>query len=53
MPRLNFGAFLAPHHPVGEHPMLQSAAISTSSSISTGSAMTNSGAASTIRAAGR
>jgi limonene 1,2-monooxygenase len=23
MPRLNFGAFLAPHHPVGEHPMLQ------------------------------
>jgi len=23
MRRLNFGAFLAPHHPVGEHPMLQ------------------------------
>jgi limonene 1,2-monooxygenase len=23
MPRLQFGAFLAPHHPVGEHPMLQ------------------------------
>src|SRR6202142_2359194 len=23
MPRLNFGAFLAPHHPVGENPMLQ------------------------------
>ena len=23
MSRLNFGAFLAPHHPVGEHPMLQ------------------------------
>src|SRR3954467_3572188 len=23
MPRLRFGAFLAPHHPVGEHPMLQ------------------------------
>jgi limonene 1,2-monooxygenase len=23
MPRLGFGAFLAPHHPVGEHPMLQ------------------------------
>ena len=23
MPRLNFGAFLAPHHPIGEHPMLQ------------------------------
>jgi limonene 1,2-monooxygenase len=22
MARLNFGAFLAPHHPVGEHPML-------------------------------
>src|SRR5512134_3168509 len=22
-PRLNFGAFLAPHHPIGEHPMLQ------------------------------
>src|SRR6201987_643352 len=22
MPRLNFGAFLAPHHPVGEHPLL-------------------------------
>src|SRR3981189_2829306 len=23
MPRLGFGGFLAPHHPVGEHPMLQ------------------------------
>src|SRR6476646_10349033 len=23
MPRPRFGAFLAPHHPVGEHPMLQ------------------------------
>ena len=23
MPRLKFGAFLAPHHPVGENPMLQ------------------------------
>ena len=23
MHRLNFGAFLAPHHPIGEHPMLQ------------------------------
>lgn len=23
MPRVNFGAFLAPHHPIGEHPMLQ------------------------------
>lgn len=23
MPRLNFGAFLAPHHPIGEHPLLQ------------------------------
>src|SRR5271163_1805603 len=23
MPRLNFGAFLAPHHPVCENPMLQ------------------------------
>jgi limonene 1,2-monooxygenase len=23
MPRLSFGAFLAPHHPNGEHPMLQ------------------------------
>src|SRR5260370_16147085 len=23
MPRLNFGAFLAPHHPVGENPLLQ------------------------------
>src|SRR5262245_63218744 len=23
MPRLKFGAFLAPHHPTGEHPMLQ------------------------------
>src|SRR3954467_12390531 len=23
MPRLSFGAFLAPHHPVGENPMLQ------------------------------
>src|SRR5258708_18036724 len=23
MPRLRLGAFLAPHHPVGEHPMLQ------------------------------
>ena len=23
MPRLRFGAFLAPHHPIGEHPLLQ------------------------------
>lgn len=23
MPRLGFGAFLAPHHPIGEHPTLQ------------------------------
>jgi limonene 1,2-monooxygenase len=23
MPRLRIGAFLAPHHPIGEHPMLQ------------------------------
>ena len=23
MPRLRFGAFLAPHHPIGEHPTLQ------------------------------
>ncbi|HZZ34256.1 MAG TPA: LLM class flavin-dependent oxidoreductase [Caulobacteraceae bacterium] len=23
MPRLQFGAFVAPHHPIGEHPMLQ------------------------------
>ena len=23
MPRMKFGAFLAPHHPIGEHPMLQ------------------------------
>src|SRR5438094_3530908 len=23
MPRLRFGAFLAPHHPPGEHPTLQ------------------------------
>ncbi len=23
MPRLQFGAFLAPHHPIGEHPTLQ------------------------------
>ena len=23
MPRLKFGAFLAPHHPIGEHPLLQ------------------------------
>ena len=23
MSRLGFGAFLAPHHPIGEHPMLQ------------------------------
>jgi limonene 1,2-monooxygenase len=23
MPRLNFAAFLAPHHPVGENPLLQ------------------------------
>ena len=23
MPRLRFGTFLAPHHPVGEHPTLQ------------------------------
>jgi len=23
MPRFSFGAFLAPHHPIGELPMLQ------------------------------
>ena len=23
MPRLNFGASIAPRHPIGEHPMLQ------------------------------
>src|ERR1700749_2464793 len=23
MPRLKFGGFLAPHHPIGDHPMLQ------------------------------
>ena len=23
MSRLAFGAFIAPHHPIGEHPMLQ------------------------------
>ena len=23
MARVGFGAFLAPHHPIGEHPMLQ------------------------------
>ena len=23
MTRLKFGAFLAPHHPIGEHPTLQ------------------------------
>ena len=23
MPRLKFGGFLAPHHPIGEHPTLQ------------------------------
>jgi alkanesulfonate monooxygenase SsuD/methylene tetrahydromethanopterin reductase-like flavin-dependent oxidoreductase (luciferase family) len=23
MARMKFGAFLAPHHPIGEHPMLQ------------------------------
>src|SRR5260221_12834901 len=23
MARIGFGAFLAPHHPIGEHPMLQ------------------------------
>ncbi len=23
MPRMNFGAFLAPHHPIGENPLLQ------------------------------
>src|ERR1700745_763888 len=23
MSRLNFGAFIAPHHPIGEHPLLQ------------------------------
>ena len=23
MNRMRFGAFIAPHHPIGEHPMLQ------------------------------
>ena len=53
MPRLNFGAFLAPHHPVGEHPMLQFRRDLDLVEQLDGSATTSSGAASTIRAAGR
>jgi hypothetical protein len=53
MPRLGFGAFLAPHHPIGEHPLLQFrrdlALVERLDELAT----TNSGAASTIRAGGR
>jgi limonene 1,2-monooxygenase len=53
MPRLSFGAFLAPHHPIGEHPMLQFRRdldlVEHLDKLGT----TNSGAASIIPAAGR
>jgi len=53
MARLKFGAFLAPHHPIGEHPALQFRRDSISCSSSTSSAMTSSGAANIIPPAGR
>jgi limonene 1,2-monooxygenase len=53
MPRLNFGAFLAPHHPIGEHPMLQFRRDLELVEHLDRLGTTNSGAASTTRAAGR
>jgi hypothetical protein len=53
MARLKFGAFLAPHHPIGEHPMLQFRRDLDLVSTWTSSGTTSSGAANTIRAAGR
>ncbi len=53
MPRLGFGAFLAPHHPIGEHPMLQFRRDLDLVSNSTSWATTNSGAASITPAAGK
>jgi hypothetical protein len=53
MARLGFGAFLAPHHPIGENPLLQFrrdiAFVKHLDELAT----TSSGAASTIRRAGR
>ena len=53
MPRLHFGAFLAPTIPSVSTRCCSSAAISTSWSTWTSSDTTNSGAASTIPAAGK
>ena len=53
MPRLRFGAFLAPHHPSASIRCCSLGAILISWSTSIGSASTNSGAASTTRAVGR
>ena len=52
MSRLGFGAFLAPHHPIGEHPMLQFRRdLALVEQLDSGT--TSSGAASTIPAAGK
>ena len=53
MARLKFGAFLAPHHPIGEHPMLQFRRDLDLVEQLTTSAMTSSGAASITPPAGR
>ena len=53
MPRLRFGAFLAPHHPIGERPMLQFRRDLDLVEQLDRLGYEESGAASTIRAAGR
>ena len=51
--RLGFGVFLAPHHPIGEHPTLQLQRDFNSPTSSTISPTTSSGSASIIRPDGR
>ena len=54
MARLKFGAFLAPHHPIGEHPMLQFRRdLDFVEQIDDARLSTSSGAASTIPRAGK
>jgi len=53
MARLSFGAFLAPHHPIGEHPMLQFRRDLDLVEHLASSGTTSSGAASITRVAGR
>ena len=53
MPRIKFGGFVAPHHPIGENPTLQLLRDLDLAHISTGWALMNSGWGNTIPLAGR